>query len=361
MGSADPRRPDVERAWTLDRRLLDTVSPSSGTAVLFASGRDARLVAAAHERFGVLLGRDATGVVNHDPWGLRARTPIHLSRERRWLRTAPGPGLLPLVEAKMVALLDPRAATWDAGAVRPATPAELLDPIWRPAVRWWVPEELVQARYGDLLPRGWLAGYRVVTTDRSPRTLLPVALPPGAYANSLALLDAPRLPLLLSALAALPTDYLVRARGGGNNLSLYKIEQVPVPPPQVYDRPAPWDPRVTVARWLTARLLAATVWAPPLAALAAEVGQPALAGPAGRAAEVEQVERVERVERVEQDRARARAEIDAAHAVLLGWTRSDLEHVLGTFDALRARERMAGQGFATRRRVLAAYARLTGR
>jgi hypothetical protein len=353
MGLVDPRRPDPGRAWTLDRRLLDTVSPSSGTAVLFASSRDARLVAAAHERFGVLLGRDAAGSVDHDPWGLRARTPIHLSRERRWLRTGPGPGLLPLVEAKLVTLLDPRAATWDTGAVRPASPAELGDPAWRPAVRWWVPEDLVQARYGDLLPRGWLAGYRVVTTDRSPRTLLPVALPPGAYANSLALLDAPRLPLLLSALAALPTDYLVRARGGGNNLSLYKIEQVPVPPPQVYDRPAPWDPSVTVAQWLTARLLAATVWTPTLAALAAELGRPApagLTGPAGPAGEAERIER---------ERAEARAEIDAAHAVLLGWTRSDLEHVLGTFDALRTREQAAGRGFVTRRRVLAAYDRLT--
>jgi SAM-dependent methyltransferase len=345
MGSTDPRRPDPSRAWTLDRRLLDTVSPSSGTAVLFASGRDARLVAAAHERFGVLLGRAGDGSVGHDPWGFRARTPIHLSREARWLRRRPGPGLLPLVEAKLVALLDPRAATWDAGAVRPADPGERLDPTWLPAVRWWVPEELVRARYGYLLRRGWLAGYRVVTTGRSPRTLLPVALPAGAYANSLALLDAPRLPLLLTALAALPTDYLVRARGGGNNLSLYKIEQVPVPPPQVYDGPAPWAPGLSVAQWLTDRLVAAIAWSDALRPLADELGRRA---PTGSAPEVLRA------------RATARAEIDAAHAVLLGWTRSDLEHVLGTFGALRAREESRGVGFRTRIDVLAAYTRLTG-
>ncbi|MEJ2579814.1 MAG: hypothetical protein P8Z68_12095, partial [Kineosporiaceae bacterium] len=59
-------------------------------------------------------------------------------------------------------------------------------------------------------------------------------------------------------------------------------------------------------------------------------------------------------------RARALADLDAAHAVLLGWTRTDLEHVLSTFPALRAREERRYGRFRTADLALAAFDRLTG-
>jgi hypothetical protein len=54
------------------------------------------------------------------------------------------------------------------------------------------------------------------------------------------------------------------------------------------------------------------------------------------------------------------AELDAAHAVLLGLDRDDLRHVLSTFTALRRREEAATGTFVTGRDVLAAYDELTG-
>ncbi|GAB3597029.1 hypothetical protein GCM10027446_24650 [Angustibacter peucedani] len=346
----DPRRPDdaTHRTWTLDADLVRTVNPSSGTAVLLDTPRDVELVRRAHERHGVLLRRDpVSGDVVDDPWTFRARTPVHLSREARHVSAVPGEGLEELGEAKFCGLLDPRAATWDDGA-RPSRDDERADPRWLPRTRWWVPSSLVRERYGDLLDRGWLAGYRVVSTPRTARTLLPVALPPGAYANSLALLDATQLPLLVAALSSLPLDYVARAKAGGNNLSLFKVEQLPVPRPAAYD--AVWDGTggEPLREWVLRRLAAAVAWCEGLASLAAELGLPATPdpddAPPARVA-----------------RAEALADLDAVHAHLLGWTTSDLEHVLGTFTALRARDEREHGSFVTRERVLRAFERVTPR
>ena len=59
-----------------------------------------------------------------------------------------------------------------------------------------------------------------------------------------------------------------------------------------------------------------------------------------------------------QDRSQARAELDAAHAVLLGLNRVELEHLLGTFAMLRVREERLHGRFVTAERVLFAYDQL---
>jgi hypothetical protein len=236
---------------------------------------------------------------------------------------------VPLWEAKHAGLLDHRGGG-------------------RPQVRYWVPRELVERRFGALAERGWLAGYRNVTTSVSARTLLPCALPVVGVGNSLPLLSAPRLPLLLAALASLPVDHLARCRHAGANLNFFKLEQVPVPPPSAYDVPAPWDPATTVERWVLTRFAGALAWTPELAALASELAAlgvpvPDLLEPAPP-----------------QERAAAFADLDAAHAVLLGHTRADLAHVLSTFGELRARELAATGRYVSAERVLAAFDRLAG-
>jgi hypothetical protein len=187
-----------------------------------------------------------------------------------------------------------------------------------------------------------LAGYRNVTTVASPRTLLPCALPVYGVGNSLPLLAADRLPLLLAALASLPVDHLVRQKHAGANLNFFKLEQVALPPPEAYDVPAPWQPGTTIAAWVLRRFAHAVAWHPGLEGLAAELAGLGVAVPSGST-----------------DRASALADLDAAHAVLLGLDRPDLEHVLGTFGALRTREEREHGRFVTAERVLAAYDRLT--
>ena len=323
VGLAGPDEPPGDRAWPLTAGLLRVLNPNTGTAPLFGSAIDARIVTAVHRRVPVLMRRDpVTGAVQADAWQLRLITPLHMTRDAPRFRSAPGEGLLPLWEAKHCGLLDP----YGGGTAQP---------------RYWVSEELVRERYGPLCDRGWLAGYRNVSTTAGVRTLLPAPLPVAGVGNSLPLISAARLPLLLAALSTLPIDYLVRQKHAGANVNFFKLEQVPVPPPADYDQPSPWGPG-TIADWVLARFARAVVWAPGLSGLADELRRDGVPVPD-----------------LEDDdpraRAQARAELDAVHAVLLGLTRDELSHLLGTFGALRLRdERQSGQ-FTTAALVLAAY------
>ncbi|MCE0536731.1 N-6 DNA methylase [Kineosporia rhizophila] len=324
VGLAGPDQPPGERSWQLPAHLLRVLNPNTATAPLFASATDATIVTEAHRRTPVLLRRDPlTAVPSSDPWQLRLVTPLHMTRDARHFRSAPGEGLVPLWEAKHCAMLDPKGGSTT-------------------APRYWVPMELVRERYGDLCDRGWLAGYRNVSTTVAPRTLLPTPLPVVAVGNSLPLISAERLPLLLAALSTLPVDYLLRQKHAGANVNFFKLEQVPVPPPEAYDQPSPWSDG-TIAQWVLNRFARAVVWSGELDGLAAELRTSGVELPGPLSAE---------------EVALARAELDAAHAVLLGFDRIELVHLIGTFTALRRQDEMRHGGWVTAERLLRAYDRL---
>lgn len=324
VGLAGPDQPPGERSWSLSAGLLRVLNPNTGTAPLFASATDAEIVTAAHRRTPVLVRRDpASGEPVADPWQLRLVTPLHMTRDARHFRSRPGTGLVPLWEAKHCGMLDPRGGTM-------------------PGPRYWVPRDLIEERYGDLCARGWLAGYRNVSTTVAARTLLPSPLPVAAVGNSLPLISAQRLPLLLAALSTMPVDYLLRQKHAGANVNFFKLEQVPVPPPQDYDRPAPWG-EGTIAQWVLGRFARAVVWSEGLDGLATELRAAGVTVPVDLP--TDQVEL-------------ARAELDAAHAVLLGFDRAELLHLVGTFTALRRQDENRSGRFVTAERLVRAYDRL---
>jgi hypothetical protein len=332
VGLADPDEPPGSRAWPLSADLLRVLNPNTGTAPLFGSATDARITTDVHRRTPVLVRRDPeTSAILTDAWQLRLVTPLHMTRDAPKFRTEPGPGLLPLWEAKHCGLLDPHGGS-------------MAGP------RYWVPVELVHERYGELCDRGWLAGYRNVSTTAGARTLLPSPLPVVGVGNSLPLISAQRLPLLLAALSSLPVDYLLRQKHAGANVNFFKLEQVPVPGPEEYDQQCPWAAG-TIADWMLGRFAKAVVWSADLAPLADELRQEGIEVSA--AAEPAAGDGV-----AARERGLARAEIDAAHAVMLGLSRSDLEHLLGTFTALRTREERSSGRFVTAEAVLSAYERL---
>ena len=144
-------------------------------------------------------------------------------------------------------------------------------------------------------------------------------------------------------------DYLVRQKHVGANLNFFKLEQAPVPPPEAYDVPVAWAPGTTLGAWVLERFATAVVWHDDLGGLAVEL---AAAGVPEVPVAVPDV--------AARRRARALAELDAAHALMFGWDRRDLAHVLSTFGALRAQEERVEGRWGTASRVLAAYDRLTG-
>ena len=258
-----------------------------------------------------------------DPWGFRARTPIHLSREARHVRTAAGAGLLPLGEAKLAGLLDPRAATWDGGPVRPPTAAELR-PALAPQTRWWVPADLVAGAVRR--PAGARLARRLPDRVHRPDGAHPAARSrcrPAPTPTRWRCSTRPTCPCCWPRFASLPIDYVARAKSGGHNLSLFKIEQLPVPGACLLRGDLAGHRRAD--RWGTGRSAGwspSSGWCAGLAPLASELGlddvpaRPVAAGP-GRSPWPTST---------------------PLHAHLLGWTTSDLEHVLGTL------RRAAGRG-----------------
>ncbi len=122
-------------------------------------------------------------------------------------------------------------------------------------------------------------------------------------------------------------------------MNFFKLEQVPVPPPEAYDRPSPWS-EGTIGAWVLERFARSVVWADDLGGLAQELRTSGVPLP-GKLS-IEQV-------------ADARAELDAAHAILLGFDRVELVHLMGTFTALRRQEETRYGGWLSAQRVLRSY------
>jgi hypothetical protein len=274
---------------------------------------------------------------------------------------------LPLYEAKLVHQFDHRWASyggpgrWEGAPETGGPPwlehaprkdddavaltlAAKQDPALVVLPRYWVAEAEVEARLARKgWSRPWLLGWRDIARSTDERTVIASLIPRvGVGHKFLLLLPAERhVPLvtcLLANLDALVLDYVARCKLSGTSLSFYVMQQLPVLPPSVYQRPCAWSPGETLAGWLRPRVLELVYTAWDLAPAARDLGD---SGPPFRW----EPER----------RAQLRAELDAAFFLLYGLTRSQVEFVLGTFPVLRANEQKAFGEFRTARLVLTAY------
>lgn len=214
----------------------------------------------------------AKGPPERNPWGITFRQGLfNMTSDSGLFRTATecqaegatldanayrapdGRTWLPLYEAKMVTFYDHRSAdvVLSATAVarqrqaRYLSTAEHADP-WRSVMpQSWVFEHDVTHRLRTW-PCQWLLGFCDITSSTNERTVVPAVIPRAAVGNKLPLLlsDAPpaRLALLGASLASLALDFNARQKVGGTSLNFFIAEQLPVLPPDTYDRPAPWDP-----------------------------------------------------------------------------------------------------------------------
>ena len=119
-------------------------NPNTRTCPVFRTRPDAELTRAIYQRVPVLVREKAP---DGNPWGIRFMTMFHMSNDSHLFRNAPGEGLLPLYEAKLMHQFDHRFATYEAeGDTRETTPEEKTDPAFRVTPRYWVPEAEVLDR-----------------------------------------------------------------------------------------------------------------------------------------------------------------------------------------------------------------------
>ncbi|MGB9590911.1 MAG: hypothetical protein ACPL1K_00145, partial [Candidatus Kryptoniota bacterium] len=106
-----------------------------------------------------------------NPWGIKFSAMLHMANDSSLFHTSPGPGLVPLYEAKLIHQFDHRFATFDpalakragdseAAGTRDTTDAEKADPNFAVRPRYWVDAREVIARLADApasVIRAWLA------------------------------------------------------------------------------------------------------------------------------------------------------------------------------------------------------------
>jgi len=356
------------RHISLSAKDLVLLNPNTRTCPIFRSRRDAELTKAVYRRVPILI--DKSRRQGGNPWGIRFVTMFHQTNDAELFRTAEELHkegfklegnrwrkgkrvLLPLYEAKMVQAYDHRAASvvvdtenWvRQGQTEATTPVLHQNPEFLAQPRWWVEESEVLGVLGKPHARGFI-GFKDITSPTNQRTMIAAAIPWSAVTNHfpLVLTGAPERSelCLLANLNAFVLDYLARQKIGGVTLNFFIVNQLPIFPPDRYRERCPWNPRQTLEKWVSDRVLKLTCTAEDMRPLAEAAGLEPSLHP-WRPAE----------------RLELKAELDAAFFLLYQLARDDVQYVLGTFQRLRAGDEPAERLFTDEDSVLQAYDRLS--
>ena len=367
-----------ERRFTMPPEEILLVNPNTGTTPVFRSRRDAEITIGIYKQVPVLWREDP----EENPWGLSFMTMYHMANDsglfstRHDLETEgwtlrgnifsrDGKRMLPLYEAKMIHFFDHRYGTYEGQTeaqanmgTLPRLTAEQHDDADRVVLpRYWVPDfdtsdpqrskpgrpshhPGVKSRLRSRdWSRSWLLGWRETCRSTDERTVIAASIPIGAIGNkfllALALQHAGC--LLQANLSAFVFDYVARQKFAGTSLNYYLFKQLPTLVPSAYDEHLDWLDG-TAADWITARVVELSYSAWDMEAFAREMGDD---GPP--------------FHWNDERRTMIRAELDAAYFHLYGLERDEVQHVMGTFDALQRREERQVGEFRTKRLILERY------
>jgi hypothetical protein len=259
----------------------------------------------------------------------------------------PGRRYLPLYEAKMLHHYDHRWATYtNATDSRLVQPAEKQAPATVAQPRYWVPEKEVREQEKNRWSYRWLLGFRRVARSTDERSAIFSILPDSGPGDSVFLMmpqagDATAVSCLFAGLDTFAYDFVVRQKVGGMNFNFYIAEQLPVLPPDAYDRPAPWSEGATLRDWIAPRVLELTYTAHDLAPFARDLGYEGEPFPWDP-----------------ERRFLLRSELDAAYFHLYGIAREDAEYIMGTFPIVERKDVAAHGEYRTKRVILEIYDRM---
>jgi hypothetical protein len=322
------------------------LNPNTRTCPIFRTRRDAELTKAIYKRVPILV--DENRKKGGNPWGIKFFTMFHQTNDSEHFHVAKvwekqGYRLegnvfvkgkkqaLPLYEAKMVQAYDHRAASvlvetenW----VRQGQKAETSlvqhqNPEFGVLPRWWVEETVVdktlESQPGN---KPWFMGFKDITSPTNERTMIASFIPRTAVTNKFVLMLTDITPIrqtcVLADLNSHILDYATRQKIGGITLNFFIVEQLPTLPPDTYTDQCPWSKKETLEQWISERVLKLTCTAEDMIPLAQACG---FKGSRGDGVHIWK----------ESERARLRAELDAAYFHLYGIEREDVEYILSTF------------------------------
>lgn len=228
--------------------------------------------------------------------------------------------MLPLYEAKMIHLYDTRWATYEPdGSTRLMTEQEKVDRK-APMPRYWVADKEVDRKLDGKWDKAWFLGWRDIARATDERTYITTQLPRVAFGHKV-LLALPRKgnrAVLQAIWSSLAFDYVARQKLGGTSMSYFTVYQLPTAVPTAEVEGLSFDR--SAHSWI-----AAVVDVLNSGAMMRDI------------------------------RRKARAELDAYLFHLYGISRSDVEHVMGTFTITKSKDLDQHGEFLTQRLVLESY------
>ncbi len=360
---------DEQRRFTLTPQEVALLNPNTRTSPTFRTQRDAELTKKIYRRVPVLVN-ERTGA---NPWGIQFMAMLHMANDSGLFHTAPGEGLLPLYEAKLIHQYTHRWATYERGAARDLTAAERRDPHYAITPRYWVARNEVEARLAGRWERGWLLGWRDIARSTDERTFIASLIPRTACGDKFLLMlpgveSTLLTACLLATLNSLVFDFITRQKVGGIAVKYFTVKQLPVLPPSAFSAA---DIAYIVPRVLE---LVYTAW--DMQPFAEEVVNE-ITTKTQRAQSASDNDSLcasclcgsidEPYPWDEERRALLRAQLDARIARLYGLGRDELRYILDpadvegddfpgeTFRVLKEKEQRAYGDYRTRRLVLAAW------
>jgi Eco57I restriction-modification methylase len=363
----DELPPRGERIKVPPRDLL-LVNPNTGNCPQFRTQRDAELTLAIYRRVPVLWHESTSG---GNPWKLTRKSFLamfHMANDSGIFTSGDeltphgwtlkgnvfargNKRMLPLYEAKLVHHFDHRLGSYDKrpeGSQDTELPRldldEKNDPMRLPIPRYWVDGAEVAERLEEHgWDSGWFLGWRDIARSTDERTLIAAAIPRVAVGDKYLLISPPQKGAMLQAnLSAFVLDYVVRQKISGANLKYFVLKQLPVLPPDEYDKPTPWAPDSTLDGWITCRVVELSYTAYDMRPFAEALGDDG-----------------EPFRWDERRRELMRAELDAAYFHLYGIKRDDVDYIMDTFPIVRGKDEAAHGEYRTKRLILEAYDAMT--
>ncbi|NYJ02433.1 hypothetical protein HNR19_003131 [Nocardioides thalensis] len=333
----DLKKADVRFALTPEEIKL--INPNTGTCPVFRSRRDAEITLGIYRRVPVLINENDP--VNGNPWGIKFMQGLfnmtsdsHLFHTREELEAdgwtlngnvfereissgggVPFERMLPLYEAKMIHHYDTKWATYEPdGSIRDVTPEEKRDPDFHVMPRYWVHErEMKKALPADFAGTGFF-GYRNIARGTDARTIIGTLVPVVPVGHSMPLIFTSGGRPLQAVLTSHATDYVMRQKLGGTNLTYNYVQQLPMPS-------------------------------------AEQVGRV-------RARIEDLVDRLNSQRLDPETNSKLRAEIDALMFHIYDISRDDVDYILETFPIVKRKDLAAHGSYRTKDLILDAYDRL---
>ncbi|MGB4343997.1 MAG: N-6 DNA methylase [Moraxellaceae bacterium] len=305
---------DDRRHFQLTPDEFCLINPNTLTCPVFRSKQDAELAKKIYRQAPVLIEE---GNVAGNPWCVTLMTMLHMSNDSHLFEEVAGENLLPLYEAKMIHQFDHRWSTYASGGEnRDVTIAEKNFSDFTVLPRYWVSKKEVEKRLLEKgWGRGWLMGWRDVTSAHVLRTSIFSVIPMAAVGNNMPLMlfngtiTAKNIAALLGNMNSLVFDFITRHKVGGNHLNFFIFKQLPVLSKESYSEDD--------FNYISDRVIKLTYTAYDLVNWAEDLGYtgpPFSFNP--------------------NDRAIWRAELDAYYARLYGLTRDELRYILDPTDVM---------------------------